>query len=85
MSSAQVVPRLKGSCIIPFAMDQPHLFDFQTASYIALSSIQYLKNWPKIMDITGLDILSKLARLGQRKQMSPVDTITCECAWERSS
>ncbi|GFT16708.1 ribonuclease H1 [Trichonephila clavipes] len=33
------------------------------------SSIQYLKNWPKIMDSTGLDILSKLARLGQRKQV----------------
>ncbi|GFV29147.1 RNase H domain-containing protein [Trichonephila clavipes] len=31
------------------------------------SSIQYMKNWPKIMDSTGLDILSKLARLGQRK------------------
>ncbi|GFT70341.1 RNase H domain-containing protein [Trichonephila clavipes] len=31
------------------------------------SSIQYLKNWPKIMDSTGLDILSKLVRLGQRK------------------
>ncbi|GFT41860.1 RNase H domain-containing protein [Trichonephila clavipes] len=29
------------------------------------SSIQYLKNWPKIMDSTGLDILSKLARVGQ--------------------
>ncbi|GFV60785.1 RNase H domain-containing protein [Trichonephila clavipes] len=29
------------------------------------SSIQYLKNLPKIMDSTGLDILSKLARLGQ--------------------
>ncbi|GFV45388.1 RNase H domain-containing protein [Trichonephila clavipes] len=28
------------------------------------SSIQYLKNWPKIMDSIGLDILSKLARLG---------------------
>ncbi|GFX04400.1 nup43 [Trichonephila clavipes] len=25
-SSAQVVPRLKGSCIILFAMHQPHLF-----------------------------------------------------------
>ncbi|GFW74709.1 RNase H domain-containing protein [Trichonephila clavipes] len=33
------------------------------------SSIQYLKNWPKIMDSTGLDILSKLVRLGQRKQI----------------
>ncbi|GFX02583.1 RNase H domain-containing protein [Trichonephila clavipes] len=33
------------------------------------SSIQYVKNWPKIMDSTGLDILSKLARLGQRKQV----------------
>ncbi|GFW24572.1 RNase H domain-containing protein [Trichonephila clavipes] len=33
------------------------------------SSIQYLKNWPKITDSTGLDILSKLARLGQRKQV----------------
>ncbi|GFV87017.1 RNase H domain-containing protein [Trichonephila clavipes] len=35
------------------------------------SSIQYLKNWPKIMDSTGLDILSKLVRLGQRKQVCP--------------
>ncbi|GFW69618.1 RNA-directed DNA polymerase from mobile element jockey [Trichonephila clavipes] len=34
-SSAQVVPRLKGSCIIPFATDQPHLFDSHTASYVA--------------------------------------------------
>ncbi|GFW76308.1 putative RNA-directed DNA polymerase from transposon BS [Trichonephila clavipes] len=34
-SSAQVVPRLKGSCIIPFAMDQPHLFDSHTASSVA--------------------------------------------------
>ncbi|GFW69488.1 RNase H domain-containing protein [Trichonephila clavipes] len=33
------------------------------------SSIQYLKNWPKIMDSTGLDIISKLAWLGQRKQV----------------
>ncbi|GFX58807.1 transposable element Tc3 transposase [Trichonephila clavipes] len=33
------------------------------------SSIQYLKNLPKGMDCTGLDILSKLVRLGQRKQV----------------
>ncbi|GFY19752.1 RNase H domain-containing protein [Trichonephila clavipes] len=33
------------------------------------SSIQYLKNWPKIMDSTYLDILSKLVRLDQRKQV----------------
>ncbi|GFW74000.1 RNase H domain-containing protein [Trichonephila clavipes] len=33
------------------------------------SSIQYLKNWPKIIDSTGLDILSKLVRLGHRKQV----------------
>ncbi|GFS56009.1 RNase H domain-containing protein [Trichonephila clavipes] len=33
------------------------------------SILQYFKNWPKIMDSTGLDILSKLARLGQRKQV----------------
>ncbi|GFV16486.1 RNase H domain-containing protein [Trichonephila clavipes] len=33
------------------------------------SSLQYLKNWQKIMDSTGLDILSKLVRLGQRKQL----------------
>ncbi|GFV01128.1 putative RNA-directed DNA polymerase from transposon BS [Trichonephila clavipes] len=32
------------------------------------SSIQYLKNKPKIMDSTGLDILFKLVRLGQRKK-----------------
>ncbi|GFS84015.1 KRAB-related domain-containing protein [Trichonephila clavipes] len=31
------------------------------------SFIQLLKNLPKIMDSTGLDILSNLARLGQRK------------------
>ncbi|GFX80639.1 phosphate-regulating neutral endopeptidase [Trichonephila clavipes] len=31
------------------------------------SSIQYLKNWLKIMDSTGLDIITKLARLVQRK------------------
>ncbi|GFU05694.1 RNase H domain-containing protein [Trichonephila clavipes] len=30
------------------------------------SSIQYLKDWPKIMDSTGLNILSKLTRLDQR-------------------
>ncbi|GFX81334.1 RNA-directed DNA polymerase from mobile element jockey [Trichonephila clavipes] len=34
-SSAQVVHRLKGSCIIPFAMDQLHLFDSHTASSVA--------------------------------------------------
>ncbi|GFV27098.1 RNase H domain-containing protein [Trichonephila clavipes] len=33
------------------------------------SSIQYIKNWPKIINSTGLDILSKLARLGQRKEV----------------
>ncbi|GFT25954.1 RNase H domain-containing protein [Trichonephila clavipes] len=33
------------------------------------SSIQYLKNWRKIIDSTGLNILSKFARLGQRKQV----------------
>ncbi|GFU40340.1 hydroxyacid oxidase 1 [Trichonephila clavipes] len=33
------------------------------------SSIQHLKNWPKIMDSTGLDIISKFASLGQRKQV----------------
>ncbi|GFY36104.1 RNase H domain-containing protein [Trichonephila clavipes] len=33
------------------------------------SSIQYFKNCPKIMDSTGLDISSKLVRLGQRKQL----------------
>ncbi|GFV08625.1 RNase H domain-containing protein [Trichonephila clavipes] len=33
------------------------------------SSIQYLKNWPKITDSTGLDILSKLVRLVQREQI----------------
>ncbi|GFX52016.1 RNase H domain-containing protein [Trichonephila clavipes] len=33
------------------------------------SSIQYLKNSPKIMDSIGLNILSKLARLGQRKRV----------------
>ncbi|GFW87281.1 RNase H domain-containing protein [Trichonephila clavipes] len=33
------------------------------------SSIQYFKNWPKIKDSTGLDILSKSVRLGQRKQV----------------
>ncbi|GFU92561.1 RNase H domain-containing protein [Trichonephila clavipes] len=33
------------------------------------SSIQYLKNWLKIMHSTGLDILSKLVRFLQRKQV----------------
>ncbi|GFU89209.1 RNase H domain-containing protein [Trichonephila clavipes] len=33
------------------------------------SSIQYLKNWPKIVNSTGLNILSKLTRLDQRKQV----------------
>ncbi|GFU29666.1 transposable element Tc1 transposase [Trichonephila clavipes] len=33
------------------------------------SYIQYLKNWPKIMGSTSLDILSKLVRLDQRKQV----------------
>ncbi|GFV43274.1 RNase H domain-containing protein [Trichonephila clavipes] len=33
------------------------------------SSIQYLKNWPKIMDNTGLGIKSKFAVLVQRKQV----------------
>ncbi|GFU06474.1 RNase H domain-containing protein [Trichonephila clavipes] len=47
------------------------------------SSIQYLKNWPKFMESTGLDILSKIVWFGQRKQVfSPVDCITCGCAWE---
>ncbi|GFV27324.1 RNase H domain-containing protein [Trichonephila clavipes] len=32
------------------------------------SSIQYLNNWPKIMDSTVLDILSKLVKLGQRNR-----------------
>ncbi|GFX82340.1 RNase H domain-containing protein [Trichonephila clavipes] len=30
-----MVPRLKGSCIIPFAMDQPHLFDSHIPSSVA--------------------------------------------------
>ncbi|GFU52415.1 RNase H domain-containing protein [Trichonephila clavipes] len=34
------------------------------------SSIQYLKNWPKIMDSTGLDIISKLARFAQMSASS---------------
>ncbi|GFV16891.1 RNase H domain-containing protein [Trichonephila clavipes] len=33
------------------------------------SPIQYLKNWPNIMDSTGLDILPKLVRLDQKKQV----------------
>ncbi|GFV70420.1 RNase H domain-containing protein [Trichonephila clavipes] len=33
-------------------------------------SIQYLKNWAKIMDCTGLDILSKLFRLGHLAYIS---------------
>ncbi|KFM70790.1 Ribonuclease H1, partial [Stegodyphus mimosarum] len=33
------------------------------------SSIQYLKNWPKIMDKTGQDIVSKLFELGQHKSI----------------
>ncbi|GFY69729.1 RNase H domain-containing protein, partial [Trichonephila inaurata madagascariensis] len=39
-SSTQVVPPLKESSIIPFAIDQPHLFDFHTASSVA----QFLEN-----------------------------------------
>ncbi|GFV19175.1 RNase H domain-containing protein [Trichonephila clavipes] len=52
------------------------------------SSVQYLKNWPKIMASTGLDIISKLARLGQRKQLclqwipSHVDVLGNETADE---
>ncbi|GFY12661.1 RNase H domain-containing protein [Trichonephila clavipes] len=48
------------------------------------SSIQYLKNWPKIMDITGLGILSKLVRLGQRKQVCIQWIPSRGCAWEGS-
>ncbi|GFT67156.1 RNase H domain-containing protein [Trichonephila clavipes] len=33
------------------------------------SSIHYLKNWPKVIDCIGLDIISKLTKLGQRKQV----------------
>ncbi|GFU28423.1 RNase H domain-containing protein [Trichonephila clavipes] len=33
------------------------------------SSIQCLKNSPKIVDSSGLDILFKFGRLGQRKQV----------------
>ncbi|GFW34336.1 RNase H domain-containing protein [Trichonephila clavipes] len=33
------------------------------------SSIQYLKGWSKLMGSTDLDIISKLARLGLRKQV----------------
>ncbi|KFM63752.1 Phosphate-regulating neutral endopeptidase, partial [Stegodyphus mimosarum] len=33
------------------------------------SSIQYLKNWPKIVDKTGQDIVSKLFELVQRKSL----------------
>ncbi|KFM77377.1 hypothetical protein X975_02628, partial [Stegodyphus mimosarum] len=33
------------------------------------SSIQYLKNWPKIMDETSQAIVSKLFELGQRKSI----------------
>ncbi|GFT45040.1 RNase H domain-containing protein [Trichonephila clavipes] len=47
----------------------PDLFEHirQTFDH-SRSSIQYLKNWPKIMDSTGL-VISKSARLDQRKQM----------------
>lgn len=30
-----------------------------------INSIQYLKKWPKIMDTTGRNIISKLMDLGQ--------------------
>ncbi|GFU75129.1 hypothetical protein TNCV_2055721 [Trichonephila clavipes] len=30
---------------------------------------KHLRNWPKIRDSTGLNILSKFVRLGQRKQV----------------
>ncbi|GFU31679.1 RNase H domain-containing protein [Trichonephila clavipes] len=36
------------------------------------SSIKYLKNWPKIIDSTGIYVISKLARLGLRKQVCVV-------------
>ncbi|GFX17915.1 RNase H domain-containing protein [Trichonephila clavipes] len=35
----------------------------------SICTTQYLKSWRKIMDSTSLDILSKLVRLGQRKQV----------------
>ncbi|GFX38697.1 RNase H domain-containing protein [Trichonephila clavipes] len=38
--------------------------------YHALNSKKYsMKNWPNIMNSTGLDVIHKLARLGQRKQV----------------
>ncbi|GFU34326.1 RNase H domain-containing protein [Trichonephila clavipes] len=52
------------------------------------SSVQYLKNWLKIMDSTDLCILSKLGRLGQRKKVcfqwiqSHVDEPWNEAAYE---
>ncbi|GFU32591.1 RNase H domain-containing protein [Trichonephila clavipes] len=48
------------------------LFNLYDSIWILTDSrsfIQYLKNWPKIMDSSGLDILSKLIRLGLRKQV----------------
>ncbi|GFW87335.1 RNase H domain-containing protein [Trichonephila clavipes] len=66
------VPSLdRNSLLLVYALD--HAFNSYKGSIWILtdsrSSIQYLKNWPKIKDSTGLDILSKLVRLGQRKQV----------------
>ncbi|GFS57714.1 RNase H domain-containing protein [Trichonephila inaurata madagascariensis] len=41
----------------------------RTVSGQSRSSIQYLKNWPKIMLNTGVDIISKLAKLDHRKKV----------------
>ncbi|GFW62031.1 hypothetical protein TNCV_1684621 [Trichonephila clavipes] len=43
-SFAQVFPHLKGSCIIPFVMDQPHLFDSRTASSVTQDRTITIKN-----------------------------------------
>ncbi|GFW63544.1 hypothetical protein TNCV_402101 [Trichonephila clavipes] len=48
-------------------------------------SDQYLKNWPKIINSTVMDIISKLAWFCQRKQVSPVDTVACRCAWNETT
>ncbi|GFS64879.1 transposable element Tcb1 transposase [Trichonephila clavipes] len=68
LSTIQVIQEL---IAIICALDHP-LNSYKDSIWIltdSRSSIQYLNNWPKIMCSTGLDILSKLVRLGQKKQV----------------
>ncbi|GFU27340.1 hypothetical protein TNCV_4518951 [Trichonephila clavipes] len=67
-SSAQAVPRLKRSCIILFAMNQPHLFDSHTASSVPQSpqskiSSKYLRLLQ--CNINGLNTVATRIKLDQ--------------------